>query len=217
MSVDILKIKTQRLSAVLDDYLICESCQIVDNNSKRIRVGYKCPNCHAPSKGGRSYFPMNADILIDLMQEYYHFQSELDIAKGNKHHLAIVIFFCSFGEVLLYHFLDKCMQNQKLSFEIRRRLLQDNLYMKERIERLFPALCKGKWLDALKAISNKNINYVETHKYFKAVVDARNKLIHRGMKWSIPKDMPEKCIYQIQPLLSMFVNLHNRYIVKNPG
>ena len=99
--MDILEIRGQRLSTLLANFMICQSCEIVDRDQERMRVGYQCPRCGVAGQGARGYFPISVSTLIDLMQEFYHLKHGSDVDsdeasntrnKGN-HQLAVVIFF----------------------------------------------------------------------------------------------------------------------------
>lgn len=213
----------QRLSIIVDGFLMCDSCKIVDRDRKRSRVDYKCPHCETPSKGGHQYFLLNADILIDLMGNLYRPKQKPASEGGvspqqNKHdQAAIVIFFCSLGEVLLDQFLQELMLKAGLSQEIHDRLFEDNLFMKQRLEKLFPALTGVKWIKAVKML-NEGVNrhYIETHKFYQRMSKVRNDFLHKGMIWSIRESMPEQCIRHIPFLLHLFVDLHNEYVASRP-
>lgn len=216
--MDILEIRSQRLSTLLADFIICESCGIVDRDQERSRVGYECSSCGIPSHGATYYFPISVSSLIDLMQEFYHSKKQeatpLSEApakqKESNHQLAVVIFFCTLGEVLLQHFLEQCMCKMGLPHEIQDRLLNDNLFVKQRVEKLFPTLTGVKWNETVAMLSERGeLDYVETTEFYQRTSRARNEFLHRGNKWAIPQGMPEQCIRHIWPLVCLFVELHN--------
>ena len=210
--------RKQRLTIHLANFIICDSCKIVDRDRNRLKEGYKCPNC---GKGGTAtlYFNISVLSLIDLMQEFYStdviFKEEaFNIGQREINiRLAVVIFFCSLTEVLLRHFLEQLMVKMGKSEKDRGRLLNDNLNMQQRVDKLFPTLTGDKWKKAIDEI-NKNVelDYAETSNFCVKAKDARNEFLHKGNKRAIPKNMPEECITQIWPLLSLFVSLHNKYI-----
>lgn len=217
----------QRLSIIVDDFLICDSCKIVDRDQERMTVGYKCPHCGTPSKGGHQYFLLNADILIDLIGSLYRPKqkptSESRVTPQQNEHdqAAIVVFFCSLGEVLLDQFLKELMLKAELPQKIQDRLFEDNLFIKQKVEKLFPALTGVKWIKAVEMLNERvNRHYIETHKFYEHMSKLRNKFIHKGMISSIHERMPEQCIRHIWLLLNLFVNLHNEYVasrqVKKP-
>lgn len=219
--VDLLEIRTQRLSTLLADFMICESCGIVDREHERMRVGYACPRCGVPGQGATAYFPMSVISLIDLMQEFYHGRTNLEAdeeqmtsPKGN-HRLAVVIFFCTLGEVLLEHFFKGLMSHIGLSRLIQERLLNDNIFVKQRVEKLFPALTGVRWKPAVKMLAKgKQLDYLKATEFYEDAVEKRNLFLHKGNKWAIPKDMPENCLRQIWPLVNLFVALHNKFLAK---
>ncbi len=221
--MDVLEIRSQRLSTLLADFMICGSCGIVDRDHERIRVGYECPRCGIPGDGASGYFPLSALSLIDLMQEFYHLKQggaaansvPVERNEGN-HRLAVVIFFCALVEVLLQHFLEERMSKMGLPHEIQGRLLDDNLSVKQRVQRLFPTLTGVKWEKAVATLSERvDLDYSEAAKfYYQQASRARNKFLHGGNKWAIPQDMPEQCISHIWPLVCLFVALHNEYVAQ---
>ena len=206
----------QRWSVIVDDFLNCDSCKIVDRNPERDTAGYKCPHCESPSEGGHQYFPLNADILIDLMQESYlpkQTESKATKRQIRLYQAAIVIFFCSLGEVLLNQFLEELMLKQGLSRKIQDRLFKDNLFMKQKIERLFPALTGVKWIKAVEMLNERvNSHYIETHKLYQHISKVRNDFLHKGAVWSIHVRMPRQCLRHIWLLLHLFADLHNEYV-----
>ena len=72
--MDTTEVIGQPLSTLISDQLVCQFCHVVDRDHERSRVGYVCPTCGKESEGGRLYFSINIDILVDLMQESYHTQ-----------------------------------------------------------------------------------------------------------------------------------------------
>lgn len=221
--MDILEIRDQKLSTLLSFFMICTSCKIVDSDINRTKVGYKCPRCGIAGDGGRGYFPGSVHSLIDLMQEFYHlkkqgFNEDSEMphtqSEGN-HQLAVVILFCTLGEVLLQHFLETLMSSMGLSQKIQERLLNDNLTVKQRVQKLFPTLTGAKWNETVGKLSEKvELNYIETIGFYKHTRKKRDYFLHRGSKWVIPKDMPEKCLRQIWPIANLFVSLHNEFITQ---
>jgi hypothetical protein len=64
----ITEIKTQKLSTIVSNFLICHNCHFVDNDHERSIVGHPCSICGIPSRSGRIYFGTSVHSLIDLMQ-----------------------------------------------------------------------------------------------------------------------------------------------------
>lgn len=219
--MDILEIRDQKLSSLLSFFMICASCKIVDSDMNRMEVGYKCQKCGVASAGATNHFPITVHNLIDLMQEFYHLKHGTDedsevpnTQKEGNHQLAVVILFCTLGEVLLQHFLERLMTNMGLPQRIQERLLNDNINVQQRVKKLFQTLTGAKWNKTIEKLSERvELDYVETSKFFKDVAEKRNLFLHRGNKWVIPKDMPEKCLRQIWPIINLFVLLHNEFIV----
>ncbi len=218
--MDIQDIKDQPLHTLLANFFMCEKCRFVDRDTNRFAVGYKCHQCGTPSEGGRLYFPIGALSLIDLMQEFYHLNDSN--AKNNSNQeknnqLAVVIFFCSLTEVYLQNFLEELMATIGIPIKIQERLLADNLFVRTRVEKLFPTLTGMKWKKALRNLTAKvevELDYEYTAKFYLRVSNARNKFLHAGNKGAIHKDMPKQCLEQIWPLSCLFASLHNEFIAQ---
>lgn len=212
----ISEITRQSLSTLVADFLVCQFCGIVDRDHGRTKVGYPCPNCGEGSKSGLQYFGLPTHALINLMQESYHqkpTQSSRLPTSGNAHKLAVVIYFCTLGEVLLEHFLREVMEALRLPASVRNRILDDNLFAKERVEKVFPSLVGEKWNAVIKELSrNSELNYKKTVEFYLQVVKARNLFLHKGNKWTIPESLAEECMEEIWPLMNLYVKLHNRFI-----
>ncbi len=196
----------------------CPFCHYVYRQISTKR-GIPCPSCKVPIDCQQGYFRLSVDVLIDLMQEYYHLESIFENKKPDKdwmsgnHKLAVIIFFCSLGEVLLHHFLEALMIAQDIPFAIQDRLFNDNRFLRGRVGKLFPSLTGDKWKTAIGKINNgKEIDYNKTLSLFLKVYNVRNKFLHRGNAFAVPRVMPEECIRHIGPLVGFFVGLHNNYI-----
>lgn len=213
--------RNQRLSILLANFIICDSCGIVDRDRNRLRAGYKCTNC-GKEETATLYFDINVLSLIDLMQEFYSsdliFREEkIDIAQRDINiRIGVVIFFCSLTEVLLYNFLERFMRKKGISEKERNKCFSNYLSISKRVKSLFPSLTGDKWEEAISEINEKvELNYIKTSKFCIKVKKARNKFLHKGYRRAIPKGMSEECITQIWSLLSLFVSLHNKYIAKS--
>jgi hypothetical protein len=217
--MDIIDIENQQLSSLLLDFNICAKCKTVDRRMEREFVGYECPDCGTPSNGGKGYFSISVATLVDLIQDYYHLSKDTlnqQASKGtssNKLPLAVIIFFCTLGEVLLEDFLVECMKERKIPDQVQKRLLDDNLFSKQRIDKLFPLFTGISWRSAIQKLDKKaELNYEETVKFYLDVVEQRNKVLHKGYVWNVPPDMPKLCMQNLWPLISLFVALHNEFI-----
>lgn len=212
------KIRDQQLSTVIANHCECDNCHVVDRDINRARMGYLCPKCGAKSEGGNTYFHFCILSMIDLMQEFYHTSSKgAGGLSVDSHKLAVVVFFCTLVETLLENLLREGMCIQKIPGQVQERLLSDNLTSKQRINKLFPALFDDKWQDAISVASRAypKMKYNIALSFFIKVVGARNKFLHPpGNKWAIKYDMPSQCLRQTPVLISLFVWLHNHYIVE---
>lgn len=210
------QISGQSLSTLVADFHVCQFCGVVDRDPERMKVGYPCPNCSQRSNGGLLYFGLPTHALINLMQESFHqraIQSNHFPTSGNAHKLAVVIYFCTLGEVLLEHFLRELMLALQLPTRVGNRILDDNLSTKERVEKVFPSLVGEKWKTVVKELGkNAQLDYEQTVEFYRKVVRARNPFLHSGNKWAIPAGMPAECMEEIWPLMNLHVELHNRFI-----
>jgi len=219
--MNVAEITDQRLSEVLADFRICPHCSLVDANPTRAQAGHKCNSCNKRADAGSPlYFTSNVLSLVDLMQELFHLKTDGALAIGggdggrrNGHHLVLVILFCTLTEVLFQQFLEECMSRMGLQAKIQDRLLRDNLYMHQRMKRLFPTLTGDTWMDSAKQLGRRGKqNFEKTVRFYEQASEVRNEFLHRGGDWVIPGDMPEQCLRQIKPLLIFFVDLHNEYV-----
>ncbi len=216
--MDVTDVTTQPLSTLVADFFVCNCCGIVDRDEERCLKGRPCSACGDPSRGGHSYWGMRVDALIDLIQEAYHRPESPDWAPWlnaavASHRLAVVIFFCTLGEVLLDHLLIECMLALKIPPKVRDRLLEDNLSAKQRVDRLFPTLTGSSWR---KAVSNldpgSKLAYSATVAFYLDVVEQRNTLLHSGGVWAVQPKMPQECLRRISPLLNLFGALHDAFV-----
>lgn len=218
--LDPSEITGQSLGLLLGGHNICRFCHFVDlRPGEQTRVGVLCPHCGKPSKGGIAYFSHTVWILIDLMQEYYHLQGKSRIVSSglrelsDNHKIAVVLFYCSLGEVLLRHFLEELMIAQGYSLAERERLFDKYRYPRNRAKKLFRCLTDITWAAAVVRVAKgKEIDYRSTMGFYLKVYDARNEFLHKGKVFAIEKSMPADCIHQIWSLIHLFVSIHNYYI-----
>lgn len=221
--MNITEITDQRLSEVVAKFWICPHCGIVDSNPTRAEAGHRCNPCGQKSDGPTpGYFTSNIRSLIDLMQELYHVKPESTLnlpvpetEKKKGHQLVLVILFCTLTEVLFQQLLEECMSRMNLPAKIQDRMLRDNLYMHQRMKRLFPTLTGATWMEAADHLGKRHKqNYEKTARFYEQASEVRNEFLHRGGDWVIPNEMPEQCLRQIKPLVLFFVDLHNEYVSK---
>jgi hypothetical protein len=220
MQRNVFSIKDQKLSALLLDFYICESCGTVDRNWNRMCCGYPCPICKVPSKAGRLYYHSNVRDIVNIMQTQYHFKGKKEKLLLNKpatedqsHKALIPILFCTLWEILLDHFFCELMRAMKLSANVKERLLEDNKYTFDRTGKLFKSLTNLKWKDAIEKVSEiDNADYLAVNSFYCDVNKMRNIFIHRGSDYISWTKMPEECLKKIYPSAQCFVALHNLLI-----
>lgn len=219
--MNILDIKKQRLSSILVDWQVCESCRIVDRDSGRMRVGYECPICRVPGDGGVKYFEFSVHALVDLMQEAFHTESTIkevnsDSPKNPPHSISVLLFFCTLREILLNNLIWELCRAQKIPELVYKRLLSDNRTHTQRQKNLLPSLINAKWNTALEALDKfVELDYKKLDGSIEKIVFARNKFTHEGTGWGIDRSMAEECMQNIWPILNLFVSLHNAYVHPN--
>jgi hypothetical protein len=205
----------------LQMFRLCATCGHVYHDNTPSVPGQQCPRCQTERAGPNPYFVTTISDIADLIAQFYPLPN-LDVhplvtppPPSRANALAILVFFCTLGEILLQHFLERAMQKLDLPPEVQQRLLDDNLFTKQRVQKLFPALCGVKWKDAIKVVSsNSPDNFETTAKFFLETSEHRNRLLHLGNTWQPPSDIAKQCFEQIAPLIYLFVALHNTYLVR---
>jgi hypothetical protein len=221
MMEDLLKIKDRPLGEMLDNFYICESCSIVDNDSGRLERGHKCTHCSKIDDRGMSYFTTRVTSLINLMQEFYHTQQIILDDQGQPHtpswagniKLPVIIFFSTLRELLLNNLIEELFKAKQVEAEICERLLFDNQTHRQRLDKLFRTLTGEKWKNALKLIDkNEGTDFISLNEFIETVVKARNEFVHEGGSWEINEDMADNCMKNIYPMLQLHALLHNYFV-----
>jgi hypothetical protein len=157
--------------------------------------------------------------MIDLMQEFYHLQPEdshiHDALTSNlQHHLlAIIVFYCSLGELLLEHFLINVMKTLNIPQRIQDRLLAD--FSIEKRLALFRLLTESSFPDAVRQLDDSHSNdFQRVYSFYKEIRDKRNHFLHGGNPFAIETKMPEQCLIDAPTLIALFISLHNKYVVE---
>jgi hypothetical protein len=210
----------QKFSDFIQGFYLCESCGIVDRDDDRINIGHKCSRCGVPGKRALQYFMLTVDTTADLIGELHPLPDPFSIEPEEQlnttkesHDLALLVFFCTLGEILLQHFLQRCMSAQSIPAKVQNRLLDDNRFAKQRIDKLFPMLTGDKWKKAIKKVTERSQeDYGKTLEFYVEATKKWNQLLHLGNKWVIPPDFATKCFDNTAPLVKFFVYLHNEYI-----
>jgi hypothetical protein len=205
--MEIIDIKDQKLSTLIANHIICKSCNIVDRDMNRFTKGYKCPYCGIYGGSARSFFNIGILSLVDLIQEFYHYDS-----KENNHMLAVIIYFSSLGEVLFDKFLINLMRKYNIPESLIDKIFQDNQSIIKKMT-LYKSLTGIKFNDdIIKLKQQENVDFYSTLKFYKEVREVRNVILHEAYTWIIPDDMPKQCLLNLESLLTLFIKLHNKYI-----
>jgi hypothetical protein len=207
--------------ALGDEFEVCDVCAVVDTDQERIKLGHPCSMCGFPSTGGTLYFGLPVNILTNLIYE----EGESDARKirvdsgpkprprATAHEIATVVFFCTLGEVLLEHFLKELMIAHRIPRGAMKRLLDDNLYPKRRIDKLFPALTGRKWKDAIQDLGRQHeLPFGDANQFYLRAAAARNSFLHKGNRWAIRPGMQAECVTQTTTLILLFAALHNLFV-----
>jgi hypothetical protein len=141
------------------------------------------------------------------MEEFSHYE-------GRNHSLAVIVFFCTLGEVLLGNFWTWHMTKKGQSSRDTEKQLK-NLSKSKLVKKLFPQVTGGvQWLKALGEISiDSGVDYLDLNGFYMRASVMRNDLLHGGRRRTDPEDMSKECIRRVKSMLDMFVALHNKYIV----
>jgi hypothetical protein len=181
-----------------------------------------CKKCgKANTSGSRDYFDLAVWSLINLMQEFFlkdaRKPAPVTGARDSRNSpLAVVLFFATFREVLLKHFLTKMMLAHRLTTSVSERLFADSQSHQQMLNNLFPALTGGiKWNTALAQVqSHLSFDTTALNDFLRSVAKARNAFLHDGSKWAVKPAMAKQCMYRLYDLLELYVALHNEFVVK---
>lgn len=226
---DILE-SDQSLGSYLMDFQICEHCRYV--SGLHGASPYTCDFCGQVNAVPRLAYTVHASNLLELIQDHYQLRAVIQRGDGTvipkkeapRHKAAIIIFFCTFVEVLLEKFLVALMNKQDIPKDIQKRLLEDNRYMQAKLEKLFPSLtCGESFKCALRAITKENkanggtIDYTATAKFCKDIqTKYRNKIVHSGAIIQEIDRLADECTANLWAVICMFMTLHNRYVACIP-
>lgn len=201
----------------------CNKCGYLIKNREWYPQDYRCPNCGNSRIKPKEYFHNAFGTLANLIQNYYqlvndnNFSPETPI-KPYDIQLTVVIFFCSFVEVLLEHFLRELMSSKGVSKNDQEKKLVDYKFVYNRVNNLFNEYTGEKWkvvVADLSRSSKERFDYKKVNDFYvNEARKARIEFLHKGDLSLITPEMPKECNDNIPPLVSLFVDLHNRYNIK---
>jgi hypothetical protein len=212
------EIKDTSLWPAIANYFICDHCRVVDADIRLTERGYQCPICFKTSDSGRLFFDIGILTLIDLIQEAFHTKSWKKSEFGNKkisaQSLSVLIFFCSFREVLLDRLIVNLMYMYDLPQNVRDRLYADNRTYSERMTKLFPSLVGLKnWKEAIRQIKAKTgRDHTRIDGFLRKANDIRNEILHEGDKMAFRPHMKKACLENIPNVIALYVDFHNTFI-----
>ena len=224
--MNLSEVQYQPWSTVTTNFYICQSCGIVDTESKRHRVGTPCNNCAAPSPGGLLYFEPNAYSIVASIQDFYflrHAKPPPDTDGLSDHvytnetdtRIVIPLLFCTLWDVLTIHISREVMRAKHLEQLLQDRLLLDYRFSREKREKLLPALTGEKWKEALAELTKRaQIDYTEHFTFFLNINEKRNEFIHEGSHWSFDDEELERIPEELKPTFNLFAELHNRWVAR---
>ena len=209
------------LDGIVGRWQQCTSCKIVDTDRGRSTVGHPCQTCNKPSNGGDMYFDSSVHLVVDLIEEAASSEHTIkypDTAmeySENTHFVSVLLFFCTLREILLNNLIRQLCLDQSISNEIYDRLRMDNRLYTQKQDRLFPSLTKVKWTAAIATLDNKSdFDFQKLNADLKRFSDLRNKFAHEGHGFEIDKSTCEECVLSIEPLIHLYVDLHNAFVHK---
>jgi len=219
MGLSILEIDNQRFSTLFASYFSCSKCGYVTDDLEILNAKSPCKHCGSTNHRAYFHFRMGVLIMVDLMQEYYHLQPSESpllkaLGKGHVNHLlAIIIYYCSLGELLFEDFLVKYMIKASIPSSIQGELLKD-ISMDKRLG-LFHALTGKRFKTVVKQLSQRSkVDYNRVVSFYLQVRNERNTFLHTGNKFLIKKDMIDNCLIDTPSLIQLFVDIHNLFIAK---
>lgn len=212
--VELAEIDGQAASTLVCDFMICERCGTVDRELSRMVVNSTCPACHRPAGVARLYYPINAHILVDLVQQSYHSDAPINPVSGPQAPaLGAILFFCTLREVLLNHFLLTLLRAQQVPAPLIEKLLDDNKLARQKFAGLFSAVVGKSWKEAvLEASTFEGTDFQPVSELMLEAATIRNEFMHEGTGWAATRDVATNCINSLFTLFSLFVALHNIHV-----
>lgn len=212
--VELAEVDNQAASTLVCDFMICERCGTVDREHSRMVVDSACPACHLPAGVARLYYPINAHILVDLVQQSYHSDAPISPISGPQAPtLGVILFFCTLREVLLNHFLLTLLRAQKVPASLIEKVLNDNKLAGQKFTGLFPAVVGKSWQEAVvEASMFDGADFQPVSRLMKEAATIRNSFMHEGTGWAATRDVATGCINSLFALFGLFVALHNIYV-----
>lgn len=207
------KIDSQRLHTLVSNHFICKNCGVIDRDSDRLKKGYPCKHCNAPSQGGRIAFPLHIQVLVNLVQQAYHSKSSTgDPTAPQGRDVGTVLFYCSLREALLNNFIVTNLRTRSIEEALISRMLDDNKLASHKFGGLFTSVIGTKWKDAISNLSRTRAkDYMAVSELMQEAADLRNEFLHEGDAWRINRNLAKRCVDSLGQLVSMFVELHNEY------
>jgi hypothetical protein len=207
------EIDSQPLHTLVCDYLICQSCGVIDRDYGRLRKGNLCDTCGVANDIGRLAFSSNISVLINLLQQTFHSVSPLSsqgVPQGAD--VGTILFYCTLRESLINNFLLNNLKARSIDAQLIKKLLDDNMLASQKFGSLFFSVVGVKWSDSLTVLNKKTgKNFIEVSELMCDAARIRNKILHEGRVWEIGREFSEKCINSIGNLVDLFVELHNEY------
>lgn len=217
-NINIHSIKERSWSNIIAKYYICPKCRIVDSNTRRSESDFPCPDCGHINSLGELYFTLNVQILINLIQNMYFEGKALDINTMDKTRdfkVFIVIIFCILSELLVNLILNYKFDSLDINQWKRKEIFNKNLSINRKIK-IFKKYFGLSWNDAVDKISKiENYDYNAITVFYIKMNKKRNRFLHEGSSWAIDERDYLDCIDNIEPLLRLFVSIHNKYIREN--
>jgi hypothetical protein len=211
--IELAHVKSQPLSTLVCDHLICRSCGIIDRDYGRMKKGYICTTCQSESECGRMVFPITISVLVDLAQESYHSHYRESIDSGpHGRDVSVLIYFCTLREALLNALLINHLRSIKTPASIIKQLLDDNKLASQKFSKLFVSIFEMSWKEAVDDVSSSgNFDYRPVSTLMKDAAITRNEFLHEGAAWRISPELGRECMNSMGDLVSLFVELHNKF------
>lgn len=211
--------EVEEILHIVSKWIICDSCKHVSDDDEMSTVGHPCPVCKVPSKEGMSYTHFASYTVVDLIKEAITQEHKIEFPgtalelRDNTHDVSVLLLFCTLREILMNDFIRYLYFTHATSVAIYDRLIKDNRFYSQKQNALFPSLTGVKWKTALQELNvSSEFDYIELNEQLISLAEKRNKFTHEGDRWRIDGGVALDCLYSIEPLIQLYVDLHNRFV-----
>jgi hypothetical protein len=193
-------------------YRECRSCRYV---VKREASSFNSPCEVCATDTPHHFFDFGLLIVIDIMEESYsrgHLENSALITPSQAQNASVVVYFCTIKEVLLHRFLDHFLREFALPVSFLDQWDDHFFTYRQRREKLLPSLIGVPWNEAISQLQQAEHDFKSVSAFLKRATDARDLLLHEADHVEIDENIARECFVNLQPLLELYVALHNKYV-----